>query len=130
MYNNLKYFFQSDGIIKEGFKLYESNIDPFLRFIHMKEIKPCGWIQVSNYDYQDNIPDTKCNYNLTADWNDIQAMDINKIAPLIVASFDIECTSSHGDFPVAIKNYKKLAQDLCYLSKGGFDNANLLDNEI
>jgi DNA polymerase delta subunit 1 len=128
MYNNLKYFFQSDGIIKEGFKLYESNIDPFLRFIHMKEIKPCGWIQVSNYDYQDNIPDTKCNYNLTADWNDIQAMDINKIAPLIVASFDIECTSSHGDFPVAIKNYKKLAQDLCYLSKGGFDNANLLDN--
>jgi len=128
MYNNLKYYFQSDNVIKEGFKLYESNIDPFLRFIHMKEIKPCGWIQVTNYDYQDNIPDTKCNYNLSADWNDIQAMNINKIAPLIVASFDIECTSSHGDFPVAIKNYKKLAQDLCYLSKGGFDDANLINN--
>ena len=126
MYNNLKYFFQSDGIIKEGFKLYESNIDPFLRFIHLKEIKPCGWIKVNNYSLE-NIPDTICNWNITADWNDIQSMNINKIAPLLIASFDIECTSSHGDFPVAIKNYKKLAQDLCYLSKLNLDDEKLCD---
>lgn len=126
MYNNLKYFFQSDEIIKEGFKLYESNIDPFLRFIHLKEIKPCGWIKVNNYSLED-IPDTICNWNITADWNDIQAMNINKIAPLLIASFDIECTSSHGDFPVAIKNYKKLAQDLCYLSKLNLDDEKLCD---
>jgi len=127
MYNNLKYFFQSDEVIKEGFKLYESNIDPFLRFIHMKMIKPCGWIKVSNYEIKDNVPDTICNYNICVDWNDIESVDINKIAPMIVASFDIECTSSHGDFPVAIKNYKKLAQDLCYLSKRNLDNENLID---
>ena len=126
MYNNLKYFFQSDEMIKEGFKLYESTIDPFLRFIHMKMIKPCGWIKVSNYDFKDNIPDTICNYNISVDWNDIEAVDINKIAPMLVASFDIECTSSHGDFPVAIKNYKKLAQDLCYLSKRNLDDSNLI----
>ena len=127
MYNNLKYFFQSKDIISEGFKLYESNIDPFLRFIHIKEIKPCGWIKISNYDFKDNVPDTICNYNISADWNDIEAIDINKIAPLIIASFDIECTSSHGDFPVAIKDYKKLAQDLCYLSKCNLDDSNLLN---
>ena len=126
MYNNLKYFFQSDGIIKEGFKLYESNIDPFLRFIHLKQINPCGWIKVNNYSLE-NIPDTICNWNITADWNDIQSMNINKIAPLLIASFDIECTSSHGDFPVAIKNYKKLAQDLCYLSKLNLDDEKLCD---
>ena len=34
------------------------------------------------------------------------------IAPIIVASFDIECSSSHGDFPLAKKNYKKLAFEL------------------
>ena len=28
---------------------------------------------------------------------------------MIIASFDIECSSSHGDFPLAKKNYKKLA---------------------
>ena len=126
MYNNLKYFFQSDAIIKDGFKLYESNIDPFLRFIHIKGIKPCGWIKVNNY-LLENIPETICNWNITADWNDIEAIEINKIAPLLIASFDIECTSSHGDFPVAIKNYKKLAQDLCYLSKLNLDDANLCD---
>ena len=126
MYNNLKYFFQSDKIIKEGFKLYESNIDPFLRFIHMKGIKPCGWIKVNNYLLEE-VPETICNWNITVDWNDIEAIDVNKIAPLLIASFDIECTSSHGDFPVAIKNYKKLAQDLCYLSKLNLDDAKLCD---
>ena len=32
--------------------------------------------------------------------------------PLKICSFDIEASSSHGDFPVAIKTYKKLAGDL------------------
>jgi DNA polymerase delta subunit 1 len=118
LYNNLKYYFQSETPFKEGFKLYESNIDPFLRFIHIKNLKPCGWIKVNNYTL-DDAPDTICDYNITVDWNDINPIEINKIAPLIIASFDIECSSSHGDFPVAIKNYKKLAQDLCYLTKAG-----------
>lgn len=126
LFNNLKYYFQSSTVVKEGFKLYESNIDPFLRFIHLKKIKPCGWIKVNNYTL-DDIPDTICNYNITVDWNDIEPVDINKIAPLIIASFDIECTSSHGDFPVAMKNYKKLAQDLCHIAKANLDDVNLMD---
>ena len=31
---------------------------------------------------------------------------------MLVASFDIECDSSHGDFPLAKKNYKKLSAEL------------------
>ena len=126
VYNNLKYYFQSDKKIKEGFKLYESNIDPFLRFIHIKNLKPCGWIKINNYHF-DNAPDTICDYNICVDWNDIEPVNINKIAPLIIASFDIECTSSHGDFPVAIKNYKKLAQDLCNIAKANLDSPKLMD---
>jgi len=118
LYNNIKYYFQSEKPIKDGFKLYESNIDPFLRFIHIKNLKPCGWIKINNYTL-DDPPDTICNYNITVDWNDINPIEINKISPLIIASFDIECSSSHGDFPVAIKDYKKLAQDLAYLTKAG-----------
>jgi DNA polymerase elongation subunit (family B) len=30
----------------------------------------------------------------------------------LIASFDIECSSSHGDFPLAKKNYKKLSAEL------------------
>jgi len=128
LFDRLKYYFLSSTPKNEGFKLYESNIDPFLRFIHMKEIKPCSWISVKKYDINDNIPDTICNRNITADWNNISSLKINKIAPLLIASFDIECTSSHGDFPVAIKNYKKLAQDLCLLAKRGLDNKDLITN--
>ncbi len=128
LFDRLKYYFLSSTPKNEGFKLYESNIDPFLRFIHMKEIKPCSWISVKKYDINDNIPDTICNRNITADWNNISALKVNKIAPLLIASFDIECTSSHGDFPVAIKNYKKLAQDLCLLAKKGLDDKNLITN--
>ena len=35
-----------------------------------------------------------------------------EMAPFISASFDIEADSSHGDFPLAIKDYKKLANDI------------------
>ena len=51
----------------------------------------------------------------------MKALNVNKIAPLLIASFDIECTSSHGDFPLAKKNYKKLAQDLTNVSRNGYD---------
>jgi hypothetical protein len=33
------------------------------------------------------------------------------MAPLKVASFDIECTSSHGDF-LSIKDYGKTAREI------------------
>ena len=32
--------------------------------------------------------------------------------PAIVASWDIEASSSHGDFPLAIKTYRKLVGDI------------------
>lgn len=33
---------------------------------------------------------------------------------MLIASFDIECTSSHGDFPVAIKHYDKVAREIIH----------------
>ena len=38
--------------------------------------------------------------------------DKEKIAPILVASFDLECTSSHGDFPIARKNYAKVSYEM------------------
>ncbi len=126
LFNDLKYYFQDN---KEGFILYESNIEPFLKFIHIQNIKPCSWIRVNNYSLE-NASDTRCDYNITANWYDIIAVDNNNIAPFTIAAFDIECSSSHGDFPIAIKNYKKLAQDLCMLAKMNLDDKNLIANII
>ena len=95
----------------ECWKLYESNCKPFLRFIHEKNIKPSGWVKVKGKNIERT--DSNCNYSFRVNKDNIHAIDKSMIAPMLIASFDIECTSSHGDFPMAIKNYKKLAQDLC-----------------
>lgn len=106
----------------DGWILYETNIEPFLRFIHKMNIRPCGWVSV-NMKYAKDIQ-AQCNYVFQVDYNYIQAIDKSKIAPMLIASFDIECTSSHGDFPMAIKNYTRLAKDLC-------ENCNcVLENNI
>ena len=34
------------------------------------------------------------------------------LVPYKICSFDIEASSSHGDFPLAIKDYKKLATNI------------------
>jgi DNA polymerase delta subunit 1 len=116
LYNNLKYYFNS--LKNKDFKLYESNIDPFLRYIHIQNIKPCGWVRIVKYIKIDD--ETRCDYNIQVNWKNVIPIEINKIAPLLIASFDIECTSSHGDFPVAKKDYKKLAQDLANVAKAGY----------
>jgi DNA polymerase delta subunit 1 len=117
LYNNLKYYFKT--LEKEGFKAYESNIDPFLKYIHIQNIKPCGWVRIEKY--QDGDDSCRCNYNISINSKDIIPLDINKIAPILITSFDIECSSSHGDFPVAIKNYSKVAQDLALVAKAGYE---------
>jgi DNA polymerase elongation subunit (family B) len=33
---------------KRAYKLYESNIDPILRFIHFTNVKPCGWCKIES----------------------------------------------------------------------------------
>jgi DNA polymerase delta subunit 1 len=100
---------------KKRYKLYESNIDPFLRLIHLRNIEPASWIHVESYEQNKQILPSKCQFDINVDWRKIRKADIEKIAPMLVASFDIECVSSHGDFPVARKDYKKVAYEFFQL---------------
>tara|TARA_B110000259_G_scaffold180229_2_gene220713 strand:- start:812 stop:4738 length:3927 start_codon:yes stop_codon:yes gene_type:complete len=117
LFNQLKYYFSSKK--NDGFILYESNIDPFIRYIHEQDIKPCGWISIEDYEVSDN--ETRCNCNITTNYKNVKSLNINRIAPLLIASFDIECTSSHGDFPLPKKDYKKVAQDLTNVARNGYE---------
>ena len=95
------------------YALYETNIEPFIRFCHIKNLKPAGWIFIPKKKYNVNqIKYTYCQKEITVKWNDIEADTNTHIAPLVTLSFDIECDSSHGDFPLAKKNYKKLGAEL------------------
>ncbi len=96
-------------------QLYESNIDPILRFLHIRDIQACGWINIPDKKYTVNkniYKNANCQIDITTKWNNIDPFDNSNISKLIIASYDIEADSSHGDFPIAIKGYKKLAANL------------------
>jgi DNA polymerase elongation subunit (family B) len=101
------------GKSKKKYDLYESNIEAFIRFIHIQNIDPAGWVQVKSKKYNIAEPArTYCQKEIEAHWKDVITYDRKDIAPIIVASFDIECDSSHGDFPLAKKGYKKFANEI------------------
>lgn len=81
-------------------KIYESNIDPFLRFMHKSGISSTGWLDTGNDCVRNNIArvdfDLFCN-----DWKTLKPDDTKGNAPFVVASFDIETYSSTGEFPDA-----------------------------
>ena len=96
---------------KYKFKLYESNFDPYLRFMHIAKIEPSGWIKANVRPCTD-IMTTNSNIDFEVKWTAIQRYESDEIAPFVISSFDIECTSSSGDFPVAKKTYKHLCSQL------------------
>jgi len=80
-----------------GCKMYESNIDPVLRFMHVSGCTSTGWIEPGLCE-----PDAEstCEVNLwTPNWRLITPLPRDDFAPLRIMSFDIECYSSTGAFP-------------------------------
>ena len=111
--NPAGYLFESTSTI-----LYEAQIPPILRLFHIKEISPSGWIALPNKATKNIVKKaTSCNFELSIHYNDIIPLPQKETqVPYKICSFDIEASSSHGDFPLPVKNYKKLATnivDLC-----------------
>ena len=95
-------------------ELYETMIPPMLRFFHIQNISPSGWVKVEKYQ---KIPkgqkNAKTTYEINTKYMDVCSQpDKETVVPYKICSFDIEASSSHGDFPTAIKDYKKVAYDV------------------
>ena len=95
-------------------QLYEIMIPPMLRFFHIQDISPSGWIEMTNYDIvDDESRETTVGLEMTSSYEDIISLPEKEVVvPYKICSFDIEASSSHGDFPNAIKNYKKVSYDI------------------
>ena len=109
-----------DGYVFEGCStlLYEAQIPPLLRLFHIKEISPSGWIELPrDKTISKVVKTTSCTFEFNIHYDSIVAQPKKEArVPYKICSFDIEASSSHGDFPLAVKNYKKLATnivDLC-----------------
>jgi len=94
-------------------ELYEAKLPPLLRYFHIQEINPSGWIELPIDKIIENETKTYCKYEYTIKSEDIVPLPYKEAPiPAIVASWDIEASSSHGDFPLAIKTYRKLVGDI------------------
>jgi len=96
-------------------ELYEAKLPPLLRYFHIQEINPSGWIElpVDKITNKEDETKTYCKYEYTIKSEDIVPLPYKEEpVPAIVASWDIEASSSHGDFPLAIKTYRKLVGDI------------------
>ena len=80
-------------------EVFESNIDPMLRFFHLRDVKPCGWITVNG----DEI-DSEDGIRIQCNWTSVSPAEAPPgvvTAPLVHAFWDVECYSHSGDFPIA-----------------------------
>jgi DNA polymerase elongation subunit (family B) len=132
-YNKVKNFWYHDmtddegqkerRLLKNGYpfkdsfiELYEANIPPLLRFFHLREISPSGWVALPHkktIEITGMNKKTSCDYEFIVNYkNVIPLNDKETRVPYKIMSFDIEASSSHGDFPVPIKSYKKLATNI------------------
>jgi DNA polymerase elongation subunit (family B) len=110
-------------LLKDGYRfydtnvmLYEANIPPLLRFFHIRDISPSGWVAIPKkkvIEKKDESKTVNCDFEFITNYKNIIPLnDKETRVPYKIMSFDIEASSSHGDFPVPIKTYKKLATNI------------------
>ena len=93
------------------YEIYEANIPPLLRYFHIFEVSPSGWIQVNSKRCTTNK--STCTYEFVCRTSQIKPLpEKETLVPYKICSFDIEASSSHGDFPVPVKTYKRLAMNM------------------
>ena len=99
---------------KMEIELYESNIPPLLRYFHVNAVSPSGWISFNTSRMiKPPISTTTCKYEYKCSLKDITPMPEKETrVPFKICSFDIEASSSHGDFPIPVKTYKRFAANL------------------
>ena len=54
------------------YQLYESNIEPFIRFFHKQNIRPSGWVSVKNWRQNHGAYRTSCDVDAIARWGDVE----------------------------------------------------------
>ena len=94
---------------------YEASVDPIIRFFHVRGVPPSGWVCISSFaevcagDRQ-TIADLEIETTYTSvgpaadDGGQIQ------VPPLVFASWDIECFSGSGKFPMSSNPADKIIQ--------------------
>jgi DNA polymerase elongation subunit (family B) len=111
-------------------EVFEANIDPMLRFIHTQNIQPCGWVKVVDGALSVQDKDA-AEWIIDCNYEDILPSDAPRVsAPFLTASWDIECFSMTGDFPLAKRTWKKAAKDALTYGNSALHIAKLIVDSL
>lgn len=101
-------------------EVFEANLDPMLRFLHIQNLSPCGWVRIKD-GTSSVVEESKEGIVMECDYEQVLPVQGTRVsAPFLTASWDIECFSMTGDFPLAKRTWKKTARDLAdYLQRVG-----------
>ena len=104
-------------------EVFEANLDPMLRFFHLRNIKPCGWVTLDEGCEPDEDSNT-----YQVDWEQVTPATSTVVpcAPFLHSYWDIECYSESGEFPVPKKGYDRVAKLLVENASTGEDAADLI----
>jgi DNA polymerase elongation subunit (family B) len=115
------------GVLKgKTIEVYEANIDPMLRFLHTQNIQPCNWVKITNG--KNLIQDVNADeWVIDCDYEDVHPTTNAKVsAPFLTASWDIECFSMTGDFPLAKRTWRKGVKEALALASNSLQFADLI----
>ena len=107
-------------------ELYESALPPFIRFFHIQQLSPSGWITFKRQPTltRESVKLSKCDFEYETSYKNVIPQPAKEDGiPIKIASYDIEASSSHGDFPLPKKTYKKFLGEMIELyNKNQTDN--------
>ena len=101
---------------KKKFQIYESNIEPYIRFNHIINTDTCGWIKVKDYELEDR---DNTDIYAVCDYANLERFDNKNAAKFRMLSWDIECYSHDGSFPQATNIENPIIQIGCVFQKYG-----------
>lgn len=81
-------------------RVFESNIDPLLRFLHRTGIQSAGWFTIKGKFESDFSTTCKHKY-FVPNWTDIKCVECDFLAQFRIMSLDIESYSKSKSFPDA-----------------------------
>ncbi len=109
------------GVGKITLKTHESDANPILQFMCMKNIKPAGWFKFlgQKIDKEDD-KDSICNHEYVASWKNFLSVEKNNVASPLIMGFDIEVNSSNPNVAPQVDLYEdKVFQISCVLCRNG-----------
>ena len=101
------------GLTKDPmlYQRYECNIEPHIRFMHINNLLPCGWVTIDLSKAKELREYSNCDYSYRVNWKDVKPiLNNDTMAPFKIMAYDIECVSCDHNFPRTDRKTDKIIQ--------------------